>query len=130
KSLLVLDGDSIRQINAASSSTISAAQQPALFGFTQLFFAALSGRIEPLRERFSIAVHGDENQWRLQLVPNDAMLKKFIAQMDLHGGAQLDRVSLRGIDSDVTEIEFSEPPGTSSGTGASAELEQRCFATP
>lgn len=122
-STLVLGEQQLRQINGDDELVLKAEQQPALFGFTRLFFAALSGRVDTLSEHFQARVEGDENHWRLDLIPRDALLKKFIESMHLEGGDRVERVRVAGYDGDMTRIEFSAPIAADDIN----TVERRCF---
>jgi hypothetical protein len=126
-STLVLGEQQLRQINGGEELVLKAQQQPALFGFTRLFFAALSGQVEQLSEHFQVQVGGDEQHWSLDLTPRDALLQKFIEHMQLSGGARVEHVVVQGRDNDRTDIVFS-PLDSAIGTAGLRELEQRCFA--
>lgn len=122
-STLVLGEQQLRQINGDDELVLKAEQQPALFGFTRLFFAALSGQVDTLAEHFQLRVGGNEQNWRLDLTPRDALLQKFIGQMQLRGSARVENVQVVGRDGDVTDIVFSPLAAGEAVTG----LEQRCF---
>jgi len=121
ESLLVLNEKHLRQVTDRTQMEVTAAQQPALFGFTNLFFAALSGRVETLAEHFTIEAKGSDTAWQLSLQPRESFLKKFVTQMELYGGDRIDRVLVNGRTGDVTQIEFSAP------TISVTTLETKCF---
>lgn len=123
-STLVLGEHELRQIDAGNELVLKAEQQPALFGFTQLFFAALSGQVATLGEHFTMQVHGNADAWQLELVPKDALLRRFIEQMELRGGARIERVRILDRGGDTTEIQFSALAAGGADAGA---LERSCF---
>jgi Outer membrane lipoprotein carrier protein LolA-like len=123
-STLVLGEQQLRQINGSDQLVVKAEQQPALFGFTRLFFAALSGQVQTLAEHFELRVSGSEQHWQLDLTPRDALLHKFIEGMQLRGGARVEQVQVAGHDGDITDIQFAP---LSAAAGDAAALEQHCF---
>jgi len=122
-STLVLGEQQLRQINGNDELVLKAEQQPALFGFTRLFFAALSGQVNTLAEHFQLRVSGDEQHWQLDLVPQDMLLQKFIAGMQLQGSARVEQVRVTGREGDITQIVFSPFPGGEN----LGDMERRCF---
>jgi hypothetical protein len=122
-STLVLGEQQLRQLgdDGADPMVITAEQQPALFGFTRLFFSLLAGRVQGAAEQFELRIAGDAAAWQLGLVPRGALLQRFIARMQLDGGEQLDRVTVTDPGGDRTVITFTP------FEGAADELERRCF---
>jgi hypothetical protein len=125
-STLTLGEQQLRQLNSGGEMVLKAEQQPALFGFTRLFFAALSGQVDTLAEHFQLRATGTEQSWQLRLEPRDEMLRKFVARMELHGGARVERVQVTGRDNDITTIVFMPLDGAAAAA-ESKSLEQRCF---
>jgi outer membrane lipoprotein-sorting protein len=122
ESTLVLGEQQLLQINGDQTLRLKAEQQPALFGFTRLFFAALSGQVDKLAEHFELQAGGTADHWQLDLQPRDALLQKFIARMMLRGGVRVEQVEVVDREGEITHIQFSP---LSAPAGA---LEQRCFA--
>jgi hypothetical protein len=122
ESTLVLGEEQLRQINGDQTLLVKAEQQPALFGFTRLFFAALSGQVDQLGDHFELQATGTTEQWQLDLQPRDAMLRKLIAHMQLRGGAHVEQVEVVDREGETTHIRFSPV------TRPVDELERRCFA--
>lgn len=122
-STLVLGQEQLRQLDEAGADAmvITAEQQPALFGFTQLFFSLLAGQVEGAAHQFELRVAGDSGQWQLGLLPRSALLQRFIARMQLDGGERLDTVAVTDPGGDRTAIRFS------AFDADSAALAQRCF---
>lgn len=122
-STLVLGREQLRQLDesGANAMVITAEQQPALFGFTQLFFSLLAGRVDGAAEQFELRIAGDSEQWQLGLVPRSSLLQRFIARMQLDGGARVDTVVVTDPGGDNSVIRFT--PHADETTG----LEQRCF---
>lgn len=132
-STLVLGEDELRQLNDDKELVLKAEQQPALFGFSRLFFAALAGQVEGLGDQFELRVAGSEDHWTLGLLPRAEALSRFIGRMELRGSSRVEQVLMTDREGDITEIRFTPlattPPhdGTVSETGAIAALERRCF---
>ena len=124
-STLVLEPDQLRQLgdDAASELVIGAGEQPALFGFTQLFFALLAGQVDSAAEQFELRVDGNADNWRIGLLPRSALLQRFIARMQLAGGAQVEQVIVTDPAGDRTQIDFAPLESSSQGEA----LAQRCF---
>jgi hypothetical protein len=122
-STLVLGREQLRQLDEAGADAmvITAEQQPALFGFTQLFFSLLAGQVEGAARQFELRIAGDSEQWQLGLLPRNNMLQRFIARMQLDGGARVDSVIVTDPGGDHTIIRFTP------FEGEARELEQRCF---
>ncbi len=128
-STLVLEPERLRQLGDgahgdADELVIGAAEQPALFGFTQLFFSLLAGRVDTATDQFELRVAGDAADWRIGLLPRSALLRRFIARMQLDGGEQVDAVTVTDPEGDRTLIHFA-PLDVADPT-----LEQRCFGAP
>ena len=132
-STLVLGEDELRQLSDDNELVLKAEQQPALFGFSRLFFAALAGQVEGLGDQFELRVAGSEDHWQLGLLPRAEALSRFIGRMELRGGRSVEQVLMTDREGDITEIRFAPlgamPPqdGATSETGAVAALERRCF---
>ncbi len=124
-STLVLEPDQLRQLGDGEGDgnelVIGASEQPALFGFTQLFFSLLAGRVDGAAEQFELRVAGDAADWRIGLLPRSALLQRFIARMQLDGGQQVAQVVVTDPDGDRTLINFSALDAVA------PELTQRCF---
>ena len=124
-STLVLEPAQLRQLGDGDGDgnelVIGAGEQPALFGFTQLFFSLLAGRVDGAVDQFELRVDGTADHWRIGLLPRSALLQRFIARMQLDGGEQVEQVLVTDPDGDRTLIDFSAL--------ASVEpaLAQRCF---
>lgn len=125
-STLVLEPTQLRQLGDGSNEAlvIGAREQPALFGFTQLFFALLAGHVDAAAEQFELRVHGDAAHWQIGLLPRSAQLQRFIARMQLGGGAQLDEVIVTDPEGDRTLIRFS------AADPVDPALSLRCFGEP
>ncbi len=122
-STLVLEPEQLRQLGDRGDAqlVIGAREQPALFGFTQLFFSLLAGRVDGAAEQFELRVSGNDDNWHIGLLPRSAMLQRFIARMQLDGGEQVDRVTVTDPAGDQTLIRFSALDTVDPA------LAQRCF---
>ncbi|MCX7098137.1 MAG: outer membrane lipoprotein carrier protein LolA [Methylococcales bacterium] len=89
---------------------------PAAFG--QVFKAMLGGDFKQLAEGFSMAGGGQKSAWHLELIPNDALLKKLISAMVLAGDTELRSLEIQEAGGNTTRITFTHishptllPPG-------------------
>lgn len=124
-STLVLEPAQLRQLgergDGSDELVVGAAEQPALFGFTQLFFSLLAGQVDSAAEQFELRVTGDASDWRIGLLPRSALLRRFIARMQLGGGDQIEQVVVTDPEGDRTLIQFAPL------NAIAPALESRCF---
>ena len=77
---------------------------PAAFG--KVFKALLGGEFAKLSENFTITGHELANSWQLQLNPKDDLLRKIIADIELHGDHEVRWLEMAEAGGNVTRIEF------------------------
>lgn len=89
--------------------------------FSSIFIQLLQGNIAPLKQQFNVAAYArdtsnsmTEEQWALTLIPSNALLKKFIQNIDLQLSSEnnqqvtLSSILINEANGDATQIVFSE----------------------
>ena len=123
---LLVNQQRIVQISGDQRSILTRAEQPAAFAFSQIFFQLLSGDIEGLEQQFMINYKPAAGVgWQMALVPKEAQLRAVIAQVELLGGDDLEKIMIKDHAGDQTMIEFFQRDNS---TQKLSEQEQQYFA--
>lgn len=104
------DGVLERNIDGTTEQ-VSAANEPALFGFFQFFSRVFELDYSALAQMFEVYYDAEsEDSWQLGLVPRDSRLQRAISQMLIEADkGHIARVTLMEPGGDYTLIEFSYP---------------------
>lgn len=115
-SVLMINNQRIVQRNGDEVVTITAADNPAVFGFAQVFFQLLSSDVDKLSTQFEIyfcycdnpinAEVSNQRQWQIGLLPRDLQLRKAISQVVLTGVEDIEIITLSDHAGDKTVIQF------------------------
>jgi outer membrane lipoprotein-sorting protein len=106
-STLIITETALQQKDGDNVNTITAKNQPVLFGFSQVFFKLLSGDIAALSQHFKLHYQMEGSRWRIGLLPKDSAMQQFIKQVTLQGGDLMDTVDIIDNTGDSTHIEFT-----------------------
>ncbi len=103
---LVITEDAIRErVDGSESVVVDASREPALQQVNRVLLALLQGDLAALREQFSVAGQDDPEGWLLVLTPQPP-LNEAIGQIELAGSTQVDVVSIRERNGDLSRVEF------------------------
>lgn len=72
----------------------------------RLFLAVLQGDSGGLQRDFELRLSGDAQAWQLTLVPRSLMLQQVFKQIDINGGALVQRIELQETQGDSTLLEM------------------------
>jgi len=124
-SALVVTDDAIYEKRDGQSIVVADARsQPIVGDFTALFKYLFSGKMALLGHNFELDFQGDEKSWTLALTPKSSNIGKVFRGISISGGENIDAISLREVNGDVTELLFYE---TVSGDQALSQQEQTYF---
>jgi hypothetical protein len=71
-----------------------------------LFLAVLQGDSSGLQRDFDLHVSGDAQAWQLTLVPRSLLLKQVFKQINIEGGALVQRIELLETQGDSTLLKM------------------------
>jgi hypothetical protein len=91
---------------------------------SRLFLAVLKGDHSGLSKDFQLQLSGTAAAWQLRLVPNSVLLKQIFSDIQIDGGALVQRIELQETQGDRTVLRL---PDSQTGD-ALTEQEQRDFA--
>ncbi len=90
----------------------------------QLFLSVLAGDTRGLQENFDLALSGEADAWQLMLTPRSALLRQIFENIQINGGALVDRIELRETQGDRSVLQMN---GAVAADALTPE-EQRAFA--
>ena len=91
---------------------------------TRLFLALLSGDTQGLAENFDLRLEGAASDWRLHMTPNSVILRQIFTEIEIRGGALVQRIELRETQGDSTVLRMENTT-----TGATlTDDERRAYA--
>ncbi len=124
---LVLTQDKLRQsMGGQEAQIITSEQNPMAFYFSRVFLSVFHGDTAELEKEFTLDFATEDDAWRLTLTPKAAPLNSVFDTITLQGHQQIERLELREIRGDRTEIEFSQHQ-TAPETLTDAEQNQFVF---
>lgn len=91
---------------------------------SRLFLAVLKGDHSGLSKDFQLQLSGTAAAWQLRLVPNSVLLKQIFSNIQIDGGALVQRIELQETQGDRTVLRLPD----SQADDALTEQEQRDFA--
>ncbi|MDP3847121.1 MAG: outer membrane lipoprotein carrier protein LolA [Pseudomonas sp.] len=91
---------------------------------SRLFLAVLKGDHSGLARDFDLHLQGTSKAWQLQLQPRSLLLKQIFSDIQIQGGALVERIELREVQGDSTLLLM---PATQPGSELT-EQERRDFA--
>ncbi|ADP15673.1 outer membrane lipocarrier protein LolA family protein [Achromobacter xylosoxidans A8] len=90
----------------------------------RLFLSVLAGDTAGLRENFDLTLTGQADAWQLLLTPRSVLLRQIFDNIQINGGALVDRIELRETQGDRSVLQMKD---AQAAQVLSAE-EQRAFA--
>lgn len=72
----------------------------------RLFLAVLQGDSSGLQRDFDVQLSGDAQAWQLTLVPRSMLLKQVFNQININGGALVQRIELLETQGDSTQLKM------------------------
>ena len=72
----------------------------------RLFLAVLQGDSSGLQRDFDVQLSGDAQAWQLTLVPRSMLLKQVFNQININGGALVQRIELLETQGDSTLLKM------------------------
>lgn len=72
----------------------------------RLFLAVLQGDSSGLQRDFELRLSGESNAWQLTLIPRSLMLQQVFKQIDISGGALVQRIQLQETQGDSTVLKM------------------------
>nr|WP_259697716.1 outer membrane lipoprotein carrier protein LolA [Pseudomonas protegens] len=90
----------------------------------RLFLAVLQGDSSGLQRDFELKLQGSADDWQLQLIPRSLLLKQIFNQINIDGGALVQRIELLEAQGDRTLLIMQD----SSSAQPLSEAEQHDFA--
>lgn len=103
--LVITEGAIRERVDGSESVVVDASREPALQQVNRVLLALLQGDLAALREQFSVAGQEDSEGWILALTPQPP-LSEAIGQIELGGNTQVDVVSIRERNGDLSRVEF------------------------
>lgn len=74
----------------------------------RLFLAVLQGDSRGLQRDFELQLQGDARQWTLTLLPRSLLLKQVFSQINIEGGALVQRIELLETQGDSTLLRLQD----------------------
>ncbi len=105
---------------------VTAAQQPVVHEFIELFLALFSGDAAVLEDRFEIGYVSGKTKWQIELFPRNVSLRQFIASLQITGNKSIEEIVIRERGSDYTRIRLLNP----ASDGQLTSDEKRFFSKP
>ncbi|MCB1609401.1 MAG: outer membrane lipoprotein carrier protein LolA [Xanthomonadales bacterium] len=90
------------------SKVLVGAENPALEVVQALLMALIVGDLGRLQTQFEIRSEDVARGWAVRLIPTDPMLQQVFSEVELGGGAFVERVTLSEPGGDRSEIEFAQ----------------------
>lgn len=90
----------------------------------QLFLSVLAGDTRGLEQNFDLALTGEADAWQLVLTPRSALLRQIFDNIQINGGALVDRIELRETQGDRSVLQMTN----AAATQALTPEETRAFA--
>lgn len=78
----------------------------------RLFLAVLQGDSSGLQRDFQLQLSGDAQDWQLTLVPRSLMLQQVFKQININGGALVQRIELQETQGDSTLLKMIDSTGS------------------
>ncbi|MBR1403694.1 MAG: outer membrane lipoprotein carrier protein LolA [Treponema sp.] len=97
-------------------SVVSAGSNATFEQVSSLMTSLFNGDAGELEKNFEIEFIGSTANWNVNLVPRDASIKSFIAQIEMAGRATIDSMTLHEPSGDFTKYEFTNQSFTDSLT--------------
>lgn len=109
-STIVVTRDRIRTLDASGgNNTVETRQEPGLRMVNDLLLALLAGDIKSLASRFQAELVLDGARgWRLNLLPREASLGRFVTRIELQGDEHVRQVRWTEASGDDTRLQFSK----------------------
>jgi outer membrane lipoprotein-sorting protein len=111
---LTLTKNKLRQSINGESQVMNDSENPMAFYFTRLFLSLFKGDTKAIQENFTMTLTGSKEGWILLLTPKSAPINSVFETIKIEGGLYLNRVVLREVRGDVTEMIFSNQSSTPS----------------
>ena len=106
-SSLYITPNRLRSVANGETTTLEASKEPGLKAFNDLLIALLSGQLQALNTQFTVtALSATPTGWSVTLVPTQAGLAQFIAQLQIQGGNFVEQVVLTEGNGDHSTITF------------------------
>ena len=106
---LWVDGDRVWFRDMAAVEPADLSGDPSAREFVDNFVVIFSGDLAELQRRYETSFTADAPTWSLELVPRDALVKRFVSRIMLHGeGRGLERMVLVEADGDRTTTRFEQ----------------------
>ncbi len=90
----------------------------------RLFLSVLAGDTAGLRENFDLTLTGQADAWQLLLTPRSVLLRQIFDNIQINGGALVDRIELRETQGDRSVLQMTDAQAAQTLTAE----EQRAFA--
>ncbi len=74
----------------------------------QLFLSVLAGDTRGLEQNFDLALTGEADAWQLVLTPRSALLRQIFDNIQINGGALVDRIELRETQGDRSVLQMTD----------------------
>lgn len=124
ESLLIVKPDSLqsRRADGQVAMQMKAQDEPVLRTVNAMLFAVMSADVAQLQQYFDVSGKAQAQGWQLHLVPRDAVLKEWLGQIDLEGGAFVREVRLQEARGDSSVIRIVDPVAEAQLRAADAAL--------
>lgn len=115
--LVVMQGGVV-SLNAegAVARRLSASEEPGVRAISETLFALMSADLAVLAQRFQIEGELSAGSWRLQLLPRDPVLSRWLQRVELEGDRFLRGVRLLESSGDQTQIRLAGHAGAAALT--------------
>lgn len=115
--LVVMQGAVVsRAADGAVARRLSASEEPAVRAISETLFALMAADLAVLAQRFQIDGELAAASWRLQLLPRDPVLGRWLQRVELEGDRFLRGVRLFESSGDQTQIRLARHAGTAALT--------------
>lgn len=92
----IITADELVLVRGHSEKRLPLSSQPLLSAFAASLRGVLTGDAELLRKHYQLALSGEEKNWRLELVPQEASISRYVERILVSGQAgRVDQIEVR-----------------------------------
>lgn len=92
----IITADELVLVRGQSEKRLPLSSQPLLSAFAASLRGVLTGDAELLRKHYQLALSGEEKNWRLELVPQEASISRYVERILVSGQAgRVDQIEVR-----------------------------------
>jgi outer membrane lipoprotein-sorting protein len=95
-----------QQMGSHPTTTLTQAQEPIIFSFSNIFLAVFHGDINHVQQYFHIYFSGNTKEWKLALKPYSSPLNKAINSIELKGAKTIQSITIEDAHKNTMRIKL------------------------